>query len=181
MHRVRVNDPNFFSAVCEVLLLFQIETGRCVRVGNNFYGDGRCAFVRAAGSGRLNLRSSKKADIGLQPGVGRQLESCFDSNVTKLMLLYVRVKEMQQPMLDIGVARICRRQDDVLSFEELVLHSVVLELFELLEGLERPGAHASIIQIGRASCRERGQISVVAGSLKNKENCMDGRSRIKWR
>ena len=33
----------------------------------------------------------------------------------------------------------------MLSFEELVLHSVVLELLELLEGLERPRAHGLMI------------------------------------
>ena len=67
-------------------------------------------------------------------------------NFTKPMFVHVRSKNIRKLLLNTTMADFCRRQDAVLSFEELVLHSVVLELFELLEGLERPGAHASIIR-----------------------------------
>ena len=66
-----VNDPNFFRAVCEVLLRLQIEPGWCVRVRDDLDGDSRRPFVAAIRSGRANLGCSDKANIGLQPSVGR--------------------------------------------------------------------------------------------------------------
>jgi hypothetical protein len=38
-----------------------------------------------------------------------------------------------------------RRHRDVLSFEKFVLQSIVLELLELLEGLQRSGTHVTRI------------------------------------
>ena len=71
-------------------------------------------------------------------------------NFTELMLVHVGSKNIRQLLLNTAMANFCRGHNNVLSFEELVLHSVVLELLELLEGLERPGAHASIIRPRRA-------------------------------
>src|SRR6266404_2432569 len=67
-------------------------------------------------------------------------------NFTKLMFVHIRSKNIRKLLLNTTMADFCRRQDNVLSFEELVLHSVVLELLELLEGLERPRAHDSMIR-----------------------------------
>ena len=49
-------------------------------------------------------------------------------------------------MLQIAMAKLWRRQDDVLSLEEFVFHPVVGELFELLEGQQRSRTHSFMIR-----------------------------------
>src|SRR5258708_40020998 len=85
-------------------------------------------------------------------------------NFTKPMFVHVRSKNIRKLLLNTAMANFCRRQDDVLSFEELVLHSVVLELLELLEGLECPRAHGSIIRPRRAKNSRAAPAGAVAPS-----------------
>src|SRR3982074_3205887 len=57
-------------------------------------------------------------------------------HISEPLLLNVRSQKMEELMLNIRLANVRWRLDDVLSLEKLVLHSVVFVLFELLEGLE---------------------------------------------
>jgi hypothetical protein len=57
-------------------------------------------------------------------------------------------------LLNAGVTRFRRRHDDVLSLDELMLHPIVGEMFELLECHKRPGAHVFMILSAR-SMREK--------------------------
>lgn len=61
------------------------------------------------------------------------------------MLPNVRPQNIGQFLLYTRVTEFGGRQKDVLSFEELVLHPIVVELFELLECHKRSGAHAPLI------------------------------------
>ena len=99
------------------------------------WGFSRCAVRMKLTSGwsQLFAPSLNPASIRTSPNLFRETY-CFK--------IHSRLRN--GIVLEIG-----GRYGNVLSFEEFVLQSIVLELLELLEGLQRSGTHVSMISPDR--------------------------------
>lgn len=58
-------------------------------------------------------------------------------NLDKLLLAHIWPERVMQVLADVALANCCRRRREVLAKKKLMLPTVVLVLFELLEGQQR--------------------------------------------
>jgi hypothetical protein len=80
-----------------------------------------------------------------------------------------RPEDILNLLLNARVARFGRRHDDVLSLEELMLHPIVEEPFELLECHKRPGAHVFMIQAAKNALLQQ---SECPGTFGRNRSCL---------
>jgi hypothetical protein len=164
--RFGINHPDFFGAVGEIQPHFAIQFGCGVRFGCDLDSDRGGAGIILSRVRLLYLLIPDKTDVRLQPCALRQFESSLDMHAAKRAGSYIAPKGLRQILRYQGVGSFRWGQDEELSFQELVLQPIVVELLELLEGQQCSGTHDSMILRGCNTEVQMNQVLDIAELLR---------------
>ena len=183
--RLGENNPDFFGAVSEVQLHFQIKLRRGVRFRRDLDCESGSAFEVTVGISSIDLRAANEAGVRFQKRFTWQLEPCCDVDFTKPLLAYIGPERVIEIVPDERSAHCCRRSDDVLALNQLVVHVVVFVSLELLECQTILSGHGHMIT--RSHCRQSVRrkfwvnCSIASTALQRRVSLVDLSSQISRR